>query len=112
MTYLGIQETLSSSGIPFVHGQWDEEDCPPTPYGVFSLPESSFFFADNQIYEANYVFLVHLYTKQKEPSQEQKVEEVLDRMGLSYRKSEDYIKEEKVYQIEYEMEVILDDEIK
>ena len=48
---------------------------------------------------------VELYTDQKDPDVEAKVEAVLDAAGIFYNKSEVWIQSEKLYEVLYSMEI-------
>lgn len=61
------------------------------------------FFADDVMYYSTGHYQVELYTSSKDPAAEAKVEAALE--GLCWEKSEEYLQDEKVYQILYEIEV-------
>ena len=46
-----------------------------------------------------------LYTDEKSPDAEQRVDEVLTQHNIYYTKTETYIESEKLYEVLYEMEV-------
>ena len=48
---------------------------------------------------------VELYTNEKSPEAEQRVEEVLTQHSIYYTKTESYSESEKLYEVLYEMEV-------
>ena len=48
---------------------------------------------------------VELYTDRKSPELEQKLEDALDGASIFYDKTELYIKEEKLFEVLYEIEI-------
>lgn len=48
---------------------------------------------------------IELYTDEKSPDIEQKVEEILFQHNIYYTKNETWIESEKLYEVLYEMEV-------
>ena len=50
-----------------------------------------------------------LYTECKDPKAERQVEAVLKEYGFFYEKNETYIESEKMYEVLYETEVLIDE---
>lgn len=50
---------------------------------------------------------IELYTNKKDPDIEAKVEAVLTEHGFFYEKTESYLESEKMYEVLYEMEVLI-----
>ena len=96
-----IGKLLETIGIPVSYRAFEKEQKPP--YICYMRVESNNFAADGVVYHKNTVVHIELYTKTIDVKLEDKVEEVLS--SFFYEKSENYIKEEKIYQIVYEMEV-------
>lgn len=101
---------LETSGIPFAYYQWERGGAPPPPFGVYFLPESDFVYADDSVYFPRYSLVIEIYTKQKDPTIERKIETLLEENDFVYSKYESYIESEEVYQIRYNTEVIIDGE--
>lgn len=110
MTHIELKTLLETSGIPFAYFQWDRGNVPGLPFGVYYLPRSDYFYADNEIYTPIFELVIELYTKEKDLKSERELEAVLKENGLTYQKVEAYIEEEQVYQIRYDTEVIMNEE--
>lgn len=77
---------------------------------MFKFPDTDNFAADGKVYCKVYQLDVELYTDLKSPELEAKVEELLDSYELFYERTETYFESEKLYEVLYEMEVLLDAE--
>ena len=100
--FVGI---LEQSGIPFAYDHFAERESPEPPFICYLLPGSDNFAADGQVYFRISEVRVELYTDQKDPDVEAKVEAVLDAAGIFYNKSEVWIQSEKLYEVLYSMEI-------
>ncbi len=100
--FVGI---LEQSGIPFAYDHFAEGESPEPPFICYLLPGSDNFAADGQVYFRISEVRVELYTDQKDPDVEAKVEAVLDAAGIFYNKSEVWIQSEKLYEVLYSMEI-------
>lgn len=105
MTQEQIYEHLKEIGLPVVYHHFEEGEAPVPPYLIYLFPGSDNFAADGRVYFKANELDVELYTDKKTPELEDKVEQLLDKMELVYKKNEDYIQSEKMYQVLYEMEV-------
>ena len=50
MEYDDIVSMLEEMGIPVAYWCFSEDDVPPLPFLVFSIPEDSAFYADGKKY--------------------------------------------------------------
>ena len=107
MTYQEIAGMVESIGLPFAYYEFSEDTEQAPPFVCFYYPESDDFFADNQNYVGIRTLYVELYVDEKDFALEQTVEGVLASNGLTYRKTDEYIESERMWQITYQMEVIL-----
>lgn len=98
-----IQELLESTGLPVVYRAWPEDGAPPPPFICYLASRSNNFSADGTVYMPVQHIQIELYTKQKEPETEDKVERALS--SVFWSKTETYINTEQVYEILYEIEV-------
>lgn len=48
---------------------------------------------------------IELYSDQKDWENEKKIEDVLEKYGITYQKTAEYLESEKMYEVLYEMEV-------
>ena len=98
-----VKELLDSTGIPVTYYAWPEEKAPELPYICYLVAYSNNFSADGTVYAPVDHLQIELYTEQKEPQTEEKVESALS--SLFWQKTETYIESEQCYQIMYEIEV-------
>ena len=68
-------------------------------------PGEDTFGADNLMYHSFKQLNIELYTDEKSPEAERRVEEVLTQNNIFYTKTEAYILSEQLYEVLYEMEV-------
>ena len=107
MTYKDIADMIAECNLPYAYYEFPDGTEQTPPFICFWFPESDDFFADNQNYVGIRRLYVELYTNEKDFSLESTVEGVLTANGLTFRKSDDYIDSERMWQTLYEMEVIL-----
>lgn len=51
------------------------------------------------------VLNIELYSDEKDWNNEKKIEDILDKYGITYDKTGEYLDSEKMYEVLYEMEV-------
>ena len=107
MTYESIKELLDEIGLPYTYHHWDEENVPELPWIVFDYAEQNDFLADDSVYQKITALQIDLYTDRKDLQTEAMVEQVLEQNGIVYTKEETYIASEKMYEITYETELII-----
>lgn len=105
MSYEEIYEMMQEIGLPFAYHHFAEGESPNPPFVLFLSPGEDTFSADNLMYHSFNQLNVELYTDEKSPETEQRVEEVLLQHNLYYTKTEAWIESEKLYEILYELEV-------
>ena len=109
MTYREVSNMIASIGLPNAYYEFPNGTEQAPPFICFYFPESDDMYADNQNYAGIRRLYVELYTDEKDFSLETTVENVLTANGLSFQKSDDYIKSERMWQTLYEMEVIINE---
>ena len=107
MTYKEVTDMIASAGLPYAYYEFPNDTPQTPPFIFFYFPDSDDFYADNQNYVGIRRLYVELYTNEKDFDLESTVEGVLTANGLTFRKSDDYIDSERMWQTLYEMEVIL-----
>lgn len=109
MTIDEIKDMMDEIGIPVEYFKFDEDSAVQPPFAVWYFPESVDLFAD----DVNYVDINHLtielYTDEKDFALEKTVRDVLTAHGLTYTWDEDYIQEEMLFEVSFEMEVLIDE---
>lgn len=110
MQYTEIKEMLEDEdlGLPVTYYSWPEKQAPQLPYLVWYLPGSENFAADDSVYKRIQTLNIELYTEVKDFLTEMDVEGLLYDYGMVWDKVETYIDSEKMYQVLYTMEVIID----
>lgn len=107
MTYKEVAEMVKSIGLPFAYYQFPEDTEEAPPYVVYFYLYNDDLMADNENYQQIPTLNIELYTDDKDFELEAAVEKVLKQHGLTYYKEENHIDSEKLFQIAYEMEVII-----
>ena len=107
MTYKEITTMVASAGLPYAYYQFPEGTSQNPPFICFFYTNSDDVYADDTNYQSIRVLNVELYTSEKDFEQEAALEKILNDNGLTYYKEENYIDSESMWQIAYEMEVII-----
>lgn len=107
MTHKQIADMVKSVGLPCAYYEFPDGTDQAPPFICFYYPEADDVYADNKNYAGINRLYVELYTDEKDFSKEAAVEAVLTNSGLSFSKSELYINSERMWQITYRMEVII-----
>ncbi len=101
MTQKELAQRLAAKGLPVAYRAFRTRQEPP--FVCYLYVYDTQFYADDEMYFSAVHYQVELYTSAKDPETEAKVEAALD--GLCWEKSEEYIEDEKIYQLTYEIEV-------
>lgn len=110
MTYQQIAEMIGKFGLPFAYYQFEEGSGQQCPFVVFYYPSRDDFHADDKIHAKIVNLTIELYTDNKDFVSEDIIEGILDEYELAYDKDETYIESEKMYEVIYTMEVLLNAE--
>ncbi|MCM1345088.1 MAG: hypothetical protein NC305_17505 [Lachnospiraceae bacterium] len=105
MTHEEVMQMLSELDMPFAYDHFAEGESPDPPFICFLFPGSENFAADNVVYMRFSNLGIELYTDEKDPELENRVEEVFDSHELFWNKSEVWIETEKLYEVLYQMTV-------
>ena len=109
MTYDDIANMINSTRIENAYYQYPEGEAPELPYILFYYPQRDDFQADDKNYAKVPQLNIELYTKEKDFVTEKVIEDLLEANGLTYDKEEQYIESEKMYEVLYTMEVIINE---
>ena len=104
---------LEQSGIPFKYHHWNKapnSEPPPIPFGVFVFVGSNNLIADNSTYHKGHRVRAEIYTELHDPAVISAFENVLDMAEIPYQSDEIYIDSEKMWQISYTTEVVINAE--
>ena len=105
MTYEEINEMMLEIGLPFAYHHFAEGESPNPPFLLFLSPGEHTFGADHLMYHSFKQLDIELYTDEKSPETEERVEEILKQHNIFYNKSEVWIESERLYEVFYETEV-------
>lgn len=107
MTYKEINQMVESIGLPCEYYQFTNKTAQKPPFVVWFFTNSNDAYADNSNYVSIPTLNIELYTRFKDYEKEALVEGVLRAHGLTWYKEENYIETEKIWQIAYESEVVI-----
>ena len=110
MTYEQIATMVAEIGYPNAYFQFDHDGETPTPFICFYYPGIDDLYADSSNYQRITELIIELYSNTKNFDAEATVEQKLQEHGLTYSKYEEYIEGEKLYEVVYEMEVLINAE--
>ncbi len=105
MTYEEISEMMQEIGLPNAYHHFAEGESPTPPFLLLLSPGENTFGADNLMYISFKRLHIELYTDEKSPEAEERVEEVLHQHNIYYTKSETWIQSEILYEVLYQLEV-------
>ena len=100
-----ITAMLAKTGIPYAYDHFAEGESPAPPFICYLQPGSDNFAADGRVYFKIDQLHIELYTDEKSPETERRLEAVLDAHGIFYNKSEVWIESEKLYEVLYQFEM-------
>lgn len=107
MTFKEINTIIKSIGLPSNYYQWPESKAPALPYILFYYPQRDDFFADGTNYQKITVLNIEFYSAEKDFENEELIESVLEQYELTYTKEEQYISDERMYEVLYVINVCL-----
>ncbi|CAM3616574.1 hypothetical protein [Erysipelothrix anatis] len=103
MEYKTIVKRIQEINIPSVYHHWDAEDVPKLPYIVHMMNGRDDRSADNINFNKIQNVTIELYSANPDFVNEEKIEIILEQMGLFYTKSDPfYLDKEMMYQTIYE----------
>ena len=105
MTHEDVMQMLAETEIPFAYDHFAEGGSRDPPFICFLFPGSEKVAADNVVYMEFSNLSIELYTGEKDPELEDRVEAVLNANELFWNKSEVWIESEKLYEVLYQMTV-------
>lgn len=100
-----IKNILSEVGLPYEYDHFTTHNWIEPPFLVWRIPESNNFIADGVAYTKIDALDIELYSNEKDWDNEKKIEDILEKYGIAYQKTEEYLDSEKMYEVLYEMEV-------
>ena len=98
MTYEEICEMVQEIGLPFAYHHFAEGESPSPPFLLFLSPGEHTFGADDLMYISFKKLDIELYTDEKSPETEERVEEVLHQHNIYFSLSSHHKKSSKYRQ--------------
>lgn len=108
MTTAEVASMIGSIGLDYAYYQFPEASGQAPPFVLFYYPEDNDFVADGCNYVKKCRLIIELYTDNKDFTTEAAVEAVLTANGFVYSRSETYIDSERMYEVIFQTEVIID----
>ena len=105
MTDARLKAILEKTGIPFSYHHFETKNRVDPPYICWLVPGTDNFAADGTVYHHIREVNIDLYTDEKDPALEKKIEDVLFEAGIFWNRSETYVESEQLYEVIYEFEV-------
>lgn len=105
-----VYTMIQSIGLPCAYYEFSENTGQAPPFVVWFFATDTDVKADDTNYCDKEVLAVELYTKIRDFDQEKAVEAVLTANGFCYSKEPNFIQKEKIWQIAYESEVLINGE--
>lgn len=107
MTREEVVAMIDSIGLPWAYYQFTNDTAQEPPFICWFFARDTDVKADNENYCDKEVLAIELYTKIRDFDQEKAVEAVLKANGFCYSKEPNFIDSEKIWQIAYESEVLI-----
>ncbi len=102
-----VGEMAEAIGGDFNYLMFPENSAPNPPYILFYYPRRDDFLADDIQYQVITQLNIELYTSEKDFDKEDAIETILRNYGLVFSKDEAWQNDEKLFEILYTMEVII-----
>lgn len=109
MTTQEVAKMVADIGLPYAYYEFPDGTQQEPPFICFYFPDNDDFYADNSNYVGIKRLYIELYTNEKDFELESTVETALKEAGLTYYRNETHIKTERMWQILYESEVIINE---
>lgn len=107
MRYAEVTNILANIGLPLAYREFKDQTQKVLPYIVYFYDGSDDMYADNINYQEIPGLRIELYTKDKDYATERMVEAALKAAEIAYSKDEVFIEDQKMYEIIYESEVVI-----
>lgn len=103
MTLSDLKTLLATTGIPVSYSSVPLSENTARPYIVYTQPNANNFAADGVVYYSRKHITIRMDADNRDEVSEGKVEQALK--DLFYTKSIEFLEDQKIYEITYEIEV-------
>lgn len=100
-----MKSILQEIGLPFAYSHFAPGEAVDPPFLCWLTDDSDNFAADGIVYHRAAVIHLELYTDRKDPTEEERVQSVLDAHEIFWERSEVWIGEERLYEVLYIFEL-------
>lgn len=100
-----LLENITGYSGKVVYWAWNEGSAPALPFICYFETGNNNFEADGIVYHSSRQIRIELYTEDKQPNEEAKVESALTEAGIVWTKECEYLDDEKCWMIIYIVEV-------
>ena len=107
MTYKEVNQMVKSMNLPYAYYQFPDGTAQAPPFICFFYSGTNDLYADQENYQRIEQLNIELYTKHKDFDLEAQIEAVLKANGITFSRQDSYINTEKMWQIAYEMDVLI-----
>ncbi len=101
-------QILKALGLPFAYDHFAEGESPLPPFVVYKYTGANNFNADGVVYYPIAEINLEVYTDKKDIVLERRIEHILTDAEICYTKSEIWIESEKLYEVLYSFDEILE----
>lgn len=108
MNQIQVVEMLNSLSIPSYYGFAPVGT--EIPFLIIHSEQPDNFTADNTVYVEKWNFRIDLYTRFKELTLETEIKELLNTNGITWEKTEEYISNQEVWEVEFSFQVLGNEE--
>lgn len=112
MTYKEVNTMIKATGYPAAYYQFPNDTPQSPPFICFFYPNNNDMKADDSNYCKIEHLVIELYTDTKDFDAEAAVESVLSQNGMVWSRSETGIDSERMYEVVYEMDVVITEDLK
>lgn len=107
MTREDVATMIEAMGYPYAYYQFPEGTGQAPPFICFFFTSSSDLYADDTNYSRIDGLSIEFYTSEKDFDAEKDIETAINANGLTFYKEENYIDSEKMWQIAYDIDVLI-----
>lgn len=108
MNQIQVIEILNSLSIPSFYGFAPVGT--EIPFLIIHSEQPDNFTADNSVYVEKWNFRIDLYTRFKDLSLETEIKELLNSYCIPWEKTEEYISDQEVWEVEFSFQVLGNEE--
>lgn len=107
MTRKEVNLMVKSMNLPYAYYQFPDGTAQAPPFICFFYSGTNDLYADQENYQRIEQLNIEFYTKRKDFAKEEAIEAILKANGLTFTRQDSYIGSEKIWQIAYEMDVLI-----